>query len=177
MIVGAGNRIGEGMSEDAKVKDDKVVKFWGEYKAALTAYGVTAGALQDYLRNVDRYLKVTDGVRLRDQDGRDIEFYFMQLFKAGKLDELQYVQNVKALKILFQKVVKAKWASDFPWEEWKARQKPEEAQATWEHISRSPNASIEKARRLLGYEPRYTSFEAVREAVMWLVEKGIVRTA
>ena len=64
-----------------------------------------------------------------------------------------------------------------PWQEWKARQKPEEAQATWEHIYRSPNASIEKARRLLSYEPRYTSFAAVREAVDWLVGKGIVKTA
>jgi nucleoside-diphosphate-sugar epimerase len=63
-----------------------------------------------------------------------------------------------------------------PFEEWKKKQKPDEAQATWEHIARSPNASIEKARRLLGYEPRYTSFEGVREAVDWLVMKGIVKT-
>ncbi|MDW6022618.1 NAD(P)-dependent oxidoreductase [Mesorhizobium sp. BAC0120] len=63
-----------------------------------------------------------------------------------------------------------------PWPEWKARQSEEEAQATWEHISRSPNSSIEKARRLLGYEPRYTSLEAVYESVTWLIEKGIVET-
>jgi len=63
-----------------------------------------------------------------------------------------------------------------PWEEWKAKQNPDEARATWEHISRSPNASIEKARRLLGYAPRYTSLEAVREAVDWLIAKGVVKT-
>jgi nucleoside-diphosphate-sugar epimerase len=56
-----------------------------------------------------------------------------------------------------------------PWEAWKARQKPEDAQATWEHIYRSPNHSIEKARRRLGYEPRYTSLEGVFVAVAWLV--------
>ncbi|SMQ64592.1 Nucleoside-diphosphate-sugar epimerase [Devosia lucknowensis] len=35
------------------------------------------------------------------------------------------------------------------WDEWKAMQAPENAEATWDHISRSPNASIDKGRRLL----------------------------
>lgn len=60
------------------------------------------------------------------------------------------------------------------WEQWKSRQVPDEAQATWEHVSRSPNASIEKGRHLLGYAPRYTSLEAVFESVSWLIEKGLV---
>lgn len=59
-----------------------------------------------------------------------------------------------------------------PWEEWKAMQTPENAQATWEHIARSPNASIAKGRRLLGYAPRYSSLEAVQESVSWLITKG-----
>jgi nucleoside-diphosphate-sugar epimerase len=64
-----------------------------------------------------------------------------------------------------------------PWPEWKAAQaSEEEATATWEHIARSPSSSIAKAARLLGYKPRYTSFEAVFEAVGWLVEEGIVNT-
>ena len=64
-----------------------------------------------------------------------------------------------------------------PWPEWKEAQKSEEeATATWEHISRSPSSSIAKAQRLLGYAPRYTSFEAVFDAVTWLIEQGIVKT-
>ena len=47
-----------------------------------------------------------------------------------------------------------------------------DAQATWEHVARSPNCSIAKAERLLGYRPRYTSLQAVQEAVAWLMEKG-----
>lgn len=62
------------------------------------------------------------------------------------------------------------------WDAWSNAQKPEEAAATWEHVSRSPSASIEKARRLLGYGPRYTSLEAVRESVQWLIGQGIVKT-
>jgi len=58
------------------------------------------------------------------------------------------------------------------WEQWKDTVAPETARLTHDHIAHSPCASIEKARRLLGYAPRYTSFEAVRTAVAWLVEAG-----
>jgi nucleoside-diphosphate-sugar epimerase len=59
-----------------------------------------------------------------------------------------------------------------PWDEWKATVSEADAQGTWEHIYRSPNASIEKARRLIGYEPRYTSLEAIFESVSWLIAHG-----
>jgi len=61
-----------------------------------------------------------------------------------------------------------------PWEQWRTTVSEEDAQATWDHIAHSPNCSIAKARRLLDYRPRYTSLQAVREAVMWLVEHKIV---
>lgn len=65
-----------------------------------------------------------------------------------------------------------------PWPEWKAAQaSQDEATATWEHIARSPCCSIEKAQRLIGYEPRYTSLEAVQESVVWLIADGQVQTA
>ena len=63
-----------------------------------------------------------------------------------------------------------------PWEEWKASVPERDAAITLDHISRSPNCSIAKARRLLGYTPRYSSLEAVQESVAWLVEKGTIRT-
>jgi nucleoside-diphosphate-sugar epimerase len=62
-----------------------------------------------------------------------------------------------------------------PWDEWKKGVSPEDADATWDHVAHSPCCSIEKARRMLGYEPRYTSLEAVYESVSALVERGIVR--
>jgi nucleoside-diphosphate-sugar epimerase len=63
-----------------------------------------------------------------------------------------------------------------PWPEWKAGRTEEEARATWEHLYRSPSSSIAKGERLLGYQPRYTSLQAVQESVAWLIEKGIVET-
>ena len=64
-----------------------------------------------------------------------------------------------------------------PFEDWAAGQDRQEAEATREHISRSPNCSIDKARRLLGYAPRYTSLEAVEESVTWLIADGQVQAA
>ncbi|WXZ50727.1 NAD-dependent epimerase/dehydratase family protein [Clavibacter tessellarius] len=58
------------------------------------------------------------------------------------------------------------------WDGFRARTDPEHADASWEHLSRSHVASIEKARDVLGYAPRYTSEEAAREAVEWMVRSG-----
>ena len=62
-----------------------------------------------------------------------------------------------------------------PWEEWRQGQREEDVQATHDHILHSPNCSIDKARRLINYQPRYSSYQTVYEAVMWLVEAGELR--
>jgi nucleoside-diphosphate-sugar epimerase len=59
-----------------------------------------------------------------------------------------------------------------PWGTWAAAWDKADAEATWEHISHSPSMSIDKARRLLGYEPRYTSLEGVYDSLAWLVSSG-----
>jgi nucleoside-diphosphate-sugar epimerase len=59
-----------------------------------------------------------------------------------------------------------------PWEDWRATVEPQAASATWDHIAHSPNASIAKAVRLLDFRPRYSSLQAVREAIEWLVARG-----
>jgi nucleoside-diphosphate-sugar epimerase len=61
------------------------------------------------------------------------------------------------------------------WDEWRTGRSEEEVAATWDHIAHSPNCSITKAQQLLNYQPRYTSFQAVYEAVTWLIEQGIVK--
>ncbi|WP_375450934.1 NAD-dependent epimerase/dehydratase family protein [uncultured Devosia sp.] len=61
-----------------------------------------------------------------------------------------------------------------PYDTWAAAQPSEDAKATWEHVARSPNCSIAKAQRLLGYAPRYTSLQGIEEAVTWLIADGQV---
>ena len=62
------------------------------------------------------------------------------------------------------------------WERWKDTVSERDAQHTWDHISHSPSCSIAKAQKLLGYRPRYTSFEAVEEAVADMQRRGVIRT-
>ena len=62
-----------------------------------------------------------------------------------------------------------------PWEEWRQRVTERDAAVTWDHIAHSPNCSIAKARTRLGYEPRYSSLEAVHESLRWLMDHGAVK--
>ncbi len=57
-----------------------------------------------------------------------------------------------------------------PWHQWQSKVSPEDALATWDHMIHSPNCSIEKAQRLLNFQPRYSSLQAVQESVKWLIE-------
>ncbi|MGW0802348.1 NAD-dependent epimerase/dehydratase family protein [Nonomuraea sp. NPDC002799] len=59
-----------------------------------------------------------------------------------------------------------------PWEQWRDTVSEEDALITYDHIAHSPHCSMEKAERLLGHRPRYTSLEAIAEAVVRLTETG-----
>lgn len=61
-----------------------------------------------------------------------------------------------------------------PFDEWAKGFSPEQAHHAWEHISRSHSFSVEKARRKLGFQPRYTSLEAIKESVSAAIEAGQV---
>ncbi len=58
------------------------------------------------------------------------------------------------------------------WSEFESRVGSEHASATLDHIERSITADIERSRSVLGYAPRYSSLEALRESLQWLVEHG-----
>lgn len=61
------------------------------------------------------------------------------------------------------------------WDEWQKTVSKEDAAATWDHIAHSPNCSIEKARRTIEYQPRYSSLQAVYESLRWLIEHRIIK--
>jgi nucleoside-diphosphate-sugar epimerase len=58
------------------------------------------------------------------------------------------------------------------WAEFERRAGADHAAATRAHVERSIAASIDRARAVLGYAPRYTSLDALREALRWLVAAG-----
>jgi nucleoside-diphosphate-sugar epimerase len=58
------------------------------------------------------------------------------------------------------------------WEEFDRRVAPEHAEATRQHTFRSITASTARARKVLDYAPRYSSLDALYEALAWLVANG-----
>ena len=58
------------------------------------------------------------------------------------------------------------------WEEFTLRAGSEHAAVTREHTFRGITASVARAREVLGYAPRYTALDALREALAWLVANG-----
>ena len=58
------------------------------------------------------------------------------------------------------------------WAEFERRAGAEHAHITREHVERSIAASIDRARDVLGYRPRYSALEALYEALQWLVANG-----
>ncbi len=58
------------------------------------------------------------------------------------------------------------------WAEFRSGTTEEFADSSWQHLSRSQYASIEKARTLLGYAPAYEPEAAVLDGIRWLVERG-----
>jgi nucleoside-diphosphate-sugar epimerase len=63
------------------------------------------------------------------------------------------------------------------WAEFRSGTTDELADSSWEHLSRSQYASIEKARTLLGYAPAFEPEAAVLDAVRWLVANDRLEVA
>ena len=55
------------------------------------------------------------------------------------------------------------------WEQFRSAN-PDAAQTSWEHLVRNHAFSIDKARKLLDYTPRYQPEEAALESVRWLID-------
>jgi nucleoside-diphosphate-sugar epimerase len=60
------------------------------------------------------------------------------------------------------------------WPEFTRRVGPDNAEGTREHTFRGIAASITRAREVLGYAPRYTTLDALHEALAWLVASNQV---
>ncbi|BDZ49938.1 hypothetical protein GCM10025867_21790 [Frondihabitans sucicola] len=61
-----------------------------------------------------------------------------------------------------------------PFDELRTLIPADSAEASFQHASRSHSVSIERARRVLGYAPRFTTLEAVLDGLAWLRAEGRV---
>jgi nucleoside-diphosphate-sugar epimerase len=97
--------------------------------------------------------------------------------RTSSLGESFHVVSEQAMTLRGYAQAVAKWFGRdanmgfLPWDEWKATTTNHNAELTWDHITHSPNGSIEKAKRLINYLPRYTSLQAIQEAITHYFEK------
>ena len=63
------------------------------------------------------------------------------------------------------------------WEEFRSGTTAEYAESSWQHLSRSQFASIEKARTLLGYFPAFEPEAAVLDGIRWLINHDQLNVA
>lgn len=113
----------------------------------------------------------------------DVAQIFMQAiaYRSVSVGESFHAVSPSALTLRGYAEAMADWYGEparlqyLAWEEWCKTVTQAEAQATWDHIAHSPNCSIAKAQRLLDYRPRYSSLQAVQEAVAWLADHGVIK--
>jgi nucleoside-diphosphate-sugar epimerase len=112
----------------------------------------------------------------------DVAQAFMQAIdnRSAAVGESFHVVSPAALSLRGYAEAMAAWFGQpahlrfLPWPEWAATVSEAEAASTLEHIGRSPCCSIFKAVRMLNYQPRYSSLQAVYEAVSWLIAHGVI---
>lgn len=62
-----------------------------------------------------------------------------------------------------------------PWDQWRAyMDNDEEVDRTYFHIARSGHFSIENAKALIGYRPKYTTRETVEMSIQSYIDRGII---
>jgi nucleoside-diphosphate-sugar epimerase len=104
---------------------------------------------------------------------KDVASLFLAAIKAGKPSFGQGFHSVSPRAVSLRGYAEevASWYGQVanlvfePFDTWKNRVSEKDAQMTLSHILHSPSASMEKAKRLLGYDPKYTSFEAIKDCL------------
>ncbi|HVX46252.1 MAG TPA: NAD-dependent epimerase/dehydratase family protein [Mycobacteriales bacterium] len=110
----------------------------------------------------------------------DVAQSFMQAIhhRAGAIGESFHVVSPGAVTLRGYAETVAAWYGQkadlqfLGWEEWRRTVPENDARATWDHIAHSPNCSIDKARRMIDFQPRYSSFQTIREALERLAAEG-----
>jgi nucleoside-diphosphate-sugar epimerase len=98
--------------------------------------------------------------------------------RAASIGEVFNTVSSHALTLRGYAEAMYKWFDQEPrlsfaaFDQWKLGLTKSEADISWGHIMRSSCVSIEKSRQRLGYNPRFSSLEAIQESVTALIASG-----
>ncbi|WP_287714118.1 NAD-dependent epimerase/dehydratase family protein [Blautia sp.] len=96
-----------------------------------------------------------------------------EVFEAASGNSITLYGYAKLMYDFFEKEPKI---SFLPWNDWcEYEGNKEECESTYLHIARSGSYSIEKERKLLEYQPKYTNIETIKLAVQSYIDRGIIK--
>ncbi|WP_077534391.1 NAD-dependent epimerase/dehydratase family protein [Massiliimalia massiliensis] len=96
-----------------------------------------------------------------------------EIFEAASGNSITLYGYAKLMYDFFGKEARIGF---LPWKEWcEYEGNPEECESTYLHIARSGFYSIERERKLLGYQPKYTNVETIKLAVQSYLDRGLIK--
>lgn len=98
--------------------DPAVSRFWDDYIEKTRAYGLKPSTVRWHVKHAEAYIKDHPDLRLAMHTAANVEHYLGTKGRNPKLADWQFGQLVRALQILFVELVKAPWATEFPWQGW-----------------------------------------------------------
>lgn len=103
---------------------DAISRFWDKFIEISKGYNSNPDITRWYVVRAEEYIKAHPQQRLKTHKPVHVERYLSNIAEEKRLQNWQFRQLVIALKILFMDILKAKWASSFPWDLWLEGQQP-----------------------------------------------------
>ena len=117
-----------------------IQRFWDKYIILLEKQGIKLGQHRWYVRCIEQYISNYSKLKLATHTPEQVSSYLHMLCRQRSLEDWQFVQAVRALRVLFCKLLVADWADDFDWDHWiDAAQSLEPGHVT---LAREPGRSV-----------------------------------
>lgn len=107
-----GSRLGGGDS-DSGVESGREAAFWERYRGVVLAAGVAEGVAVWYRRHVEGFIRFLKPRRLREATASDVGEYLLRMHRRPDTEVWQVRQADKALRMLYQAMVKTSWAAEW----------------------------------------------------------------
>lgn len=98
--------------------DSAVSQFWDDYIEKTRAYNLKPSTVRWHVKHAEAYIRNHPDRRLAMHSAADVEQYLGTKGRNPRMADWQFGQLVRALQILFVEMVKAPWATEFPWQGW-----------------------------------------------------------
>lgn len=91
---------------------------WGDFIEVCRGQEVAERAIRWYVLRVERYLQAHPDLPLALHSGTHVDSYLEKAGRSTALSAWQFRQLVHALQLLFVRVVRAPWSTEFHWQYW-----------------------------------------------------------